>query len=517
MYGDRPLAGPAREWLLAALGAYLDAFGKLGLAPDTSGIDWAGLLDAHTPLLARLCATARIVHSAAWLATATQTIETRSGLIASTAQALAQAIRPQALAQVLALAASRVAVRQHPALERTLGPEVLAWHALEPELVIELAAAAAVRPPAGTAMGLAGIRLDEDGQIVQVVSGQTLWTNNASPPLRFVNHSDQNRSIRIEINGVALDSLDGLVSEVLALPAERGDEPLHRRAWRYVVRRSGHSWPITEGNFQHQPELFLRSVGRGFCDDVAQALALMWQVMGYEARVVWLSGHVVPEVLVDGRWELYDPDYRVYYLDRQGQVASVDDIENDETLMTSPLLRMAGAANGAYGDSLADIYSSVHDNNVSEPKTYATSAPFGPTLDLPAGATLELRGAGAIAVQTIDAGTAIEVASLELKLPPGFKGTVRLPYVLTDITGDGRLVWIGVITDVPPLGLATSIANRNQNQPSVGITSVDVQQVGPRGLTLTMMVNPSLATQGTLLASLNGPNVDGIEVSDTVP
>lgn len=512
VYGDRPLAGPVREWLLAALGAYVDAFGKLGLGPDTPGIDWAGLLDANAPLLARLCATAQSVYSTEWLDTTTRTIAARGKLSEAAAQSDAQSIRPQALAQVLALQSSHVAVQQQPQLKDLLEPQVRAWRIDMPELVVELAAAVTQRATAGIASGNLGVRLDGDGQIVHVIGGQTYWTDSTSPALRFVNRGDQDRSVRLEINGATLDSVADLVREVLAMPAEQADEALHRRAWRYVVQRSEHSWPVSEGNFQHQPELFLRSVGRGFCDDVAQTLALMWQAMGYETRVAWLSGHVVPEVFVEGRWELYDPDYRVYYLDRQGQVASVADIESDRTLMTSPLLRMAGAADGAYSDSLADIYSSTDDNYVNEPQAYTPSSLFESTIDLPASATLELRGAGAIAVPTIDSDTSIKAASLSLQLPPGFTGIVRLPYVLTDIMGDGRVAWIGGVTDIPPQGLATVIANRNRNTPSIGITSVDVQQVGPRGLTLTMMVNPSLATSGPLRAALKGASVDGIEV-----
>lgn len=516
MYGDRPLIGPPREWLLPALGAYLDALGNIGMASDTPGVDWASLLDAHPTILARLCATARTVHSTEWLASATRTLATGSGLNESAAHAAVQAIRQQALAQVLALEASRVAVRLHPTLERVVEPQEPTWLADEAGLVTDLAAAAAARSQDGSASSLKGIGLDPDGRIVQIASGRTTWTDSASPPLRFVNRSAENRSVRVEINGVALHSLADLVREVLAMPAEQADEPLHRRAWRYVVQRRTHSWPITGGIFQHQPELFLRSVGLGFCDDVAAVLARMWRAMGYEARVIGLSGHVVPEVLVEGRWELYDPDYGVYYVNPQGTVASVADIAGNGNLLTSPLLRLSSASIGAYDASLAALYTSVHDNSDASWLMQASSAPFAQALDLPSGATLELRGGGSLEVPTIEAGISVVSGSLRLHLPRGFVGKVQLPYVLTDVSGDGRVVLYWQSVDVPPQGLAPWITSRYNGTPSVGIPEIDIERVGSEGLTLTMMVNPSLTPRGVLTAALSGPSVDGIEVSEAL-
>lgn len=515
MYGDHPLDAPAREWLLAALDAYVDSLGRLGLSPDTPGIDWPGLLGAHAALLTQFCSTARAVHSDGWLAAAADTLASRHGLTANDAARVLQLLRPQALALVLNRLADRIALLEHPSLGVTLEAQTPEWIGNPPAQVTQLIDAALTRSAtSGGSMptSMAGMALDRQGRIVQTVSAQTMWAKADSAPLRFVNSGSETRSVSITVNDAALDSMADLLFEILALPAEQADEPLQRRAWRYVVGRSAHSSPVTAGPFLHQAELYLRSVGRGLCDDVAHTLALIWLAMGYESRIVGLSGHVVSEVLYGGRWELYDADYRVYYLNRQGQVASVADIENDVPLMTSPLLRLIGTLEGAYGESLANIYASAHDNVVEGPLAYVSSAPSGPTFDLPAGASLDLRGAGAIAVPTIDSGIAFEAGSLELRLPPGFTGTVRLPYVLTDVTGEGRLAWIGRVEDVPPDGLAASIADRNKKWPYTGINSLDIRQVGPSGLTLTMMVNPSLATHGTLSAHLIGSSVDGIEL-----
>lgn len=521
MYGDHPLDGSAREWLLAALDAYVDALGRLGLSSDTTGIDWPRLLGKHAALLEQLCDTARAVHSDGWRASATDTLANRHGLAAGDASRVLKLLRPQALALVLDRVADRIAWLEHPSLGATLEARTPEWIGNPPDQVTQLIDAALTRTATsgGTdAASMAGIALDRQGRIVQTVSGQTTWAEVDSPPLRFVNRAVETRSVSLTINGIALDSLADLIVETLALPAEQAGEPLQRRAWRYVARRTIHSWPVTGGNFQHQAELYLRSAGYGLCDDVAHALALLWRAMGYNARIIWLEGHVVPEVSVDGRWELYDPDYRVYYLNRKGLVASVADLENDATLILSPVQQIANAVDGSYGSSLVQIYTSADDNVVDASLQSVSISPFDPTLDLPADASLEIQGESAVAVPTIEPGPPIEAAALKLRLPPGFAGTVRLPYILTDIAGDGRVAWLGQSTHVPLGGLAASILGYYKEAPRVGIASVLVEQVGPQGLTLTMMVNPSLAPFGAALsARLTGSNVSGIEVSATPP
>jgi hypothetical protein len=515
MYGDHPLTGSVRDWLLPALDAYLDAIARLGMSPQTPGVDWPGLLDKHAVLLAQLCDAARTTYSDTWSGEAEKMLASRSGLTADAAKRALLALRPQALKLVLDRLADQIAAREHPLLGVTLQAETPEWVGDPPGQVAGLidAAVARLTPGAATSADMTSMALDRQGQIVQTISAQTpTWADTDSPPVRFINHAAETRSVTLRINGAALDSMADLMFEVLALPAERADEPLQRRAWRYLVKSSAHAWPITGGSFQHQAELFLRSVGRGLCDDVAQALSFTWQAMGYETRVMGLSGHVVPEVLVDGRWELYDPDYRVHYLNQHGQVASVADLAGDATLITEPQQRSTDALAEAYDATLAAIYASTHDN-VVEDWLAQVQAPFGPTLDVPAGATVEVRGAGAISVPTTEPGIAVEAASLQLRLPAGYTGTLQLPYVLTDVTGDGRVVWLWQTAEVTPEGLAHAINDRYRGTPGVGVTQIEIERVGPGGLMLTMMVNPSLAPRGAMLqATLTGPTVAGIEV-----
>jgi hypothetical protein len=513
MYGDQPIVGPVREWLLPALGAYIDALGRLGLSPRTPGIDWPGLLDTHATVLTQLCDTARAVATDAWLASANAAISAQHSLSTDLVDRTIRSLRLQALELVLARVADGLAVRQYPSLATTLDVTTPSWIGNPQLQVVQVIGAAVARvgmsddavpttlPPAG---------FDERGAIVEFAASEVIWTDVDPAPVRFANRAAETRQLRVTINGVSLNSLADLVFDTLALPAEHADEPLHRRAWRYVVRRRAHAWPVTGGLFQHQADLFLRSVGLGFCDDAAAVLARLWRALGHEVRVIGLSGHVVPEVHIDDRWELYDPDYGVYYLNQKQQVASVADLEQDVALIISPVQQLPNALPGAYHAALAALYSSTADNYVASWATDESPVPFGPVLDVPAGASLEVHGAGAIEVPTIELGAPISAAALRLKLPRGFTGMVRLPYVLTDATGDGSVAWRERSYDVASDEFVASMRSWYLDTQRVGITAIEIERVGPQGLTLTMMVNPSLAPNGRLSVALSGVTVDGI-------
>jgi hypothetical protein len=44
------------------------------------------------------------------------------------------------------------------------------------------------------------------------------------------------------------------------------------------------------------------------CSQIALTYATLARAGDYDARVWEIYGHTVPEIFVNGRWELYDPD-----------------------------------------------------------------------------------------------------------------------------------------------------------------------------------------------------------------
>ena len=79
---------------------------------------------------------------------------------------------------------------------------------------------------------------------------------------------------------------------------------------------SYHYFTVSAALWLHSPALFLNSLGVGWCDDRAAVVHHLLAEMGYTARLWSLQGHVVPEVLINGRWEVWDTDLGVYYYTR---------------------------------------------------------------------------------------------------------------------------------------------------------------------------------------------------------
>src|SRR5207302_639262 len=114
-------------------------------------------------------------------------------------------------------------------------------------------------------------------------------------------------------------------------------EPLQRKVWRFIRDNRYHFEAVTGAPWFESPGLFFNSAGFGYCDDSAALFYHLMTGLGYPARVWGLSGHVVAEVRVNDRWELWDPDLEAYYLNRAGLVAGVEELAGDPDLITHPL------------------------------------------------------------------------------------------------------------------------------------------------------------------------------------
>lgn len=100
--------------------------------------------------------------------------------------------------------------------------------------------------------------------------------------------------------------------------------------WRFVADHTSYFAPITSANWVHDPLLMMNSLGGGYCDDLASALAGIWEESGLTSRIIGLNGHVVSEVLVDGAWQVFDPSLRVTYSNMRGNAVGVSYLEQHE-------------------------------------------------------------------------------------------------------------------------------------------------------------------------------------------
>ncbi len=83
-----------------------------------------------------------------------------------------------------------------------------------------------------------------------------------------------------------------------------------------------------------QEDHFFNTARRGYgtCDQLAHVLATLYWSAGYPARLLMLrdaqgvSPHTVAQVLVNHRWVLVDPSFKVIFQDRQGRLLTVEDL-----------------------------------------------------------------------------------------------------------------------------------------------------------------------------------------------
>ena len=167
---------------------------------------------------------------------------------------------------------------------------------------------------------------------------------NAKPKdyyLEIRNSSLATIDFSMKLNGNFSVNTADLIANIKALPEAYKGEPDYVKVWRYIVANRYHSYPLCAQYYQHDPSFFMNSMGFGLCDDSAFVAASIWRAMGYESRVWGLAGHVVPEIKINNRWELYDPDLEVIYYKKNGQVAGVEDLEKNPDLIKNPVKKIA--------------------------------------------------------------------------------------------------------------------------------------------------------------------------------
>ena len=146
----------------------------------------------------------------------------------------------------------------------------------------------------------------------------------------FSIHNNHNFPVtfRIKINDLFPLNFEE-IKKIISLNASKEDIPTPQSAWQFVVENTFTVLPAyTTENWQHEPLLFLNSIGGGLCDDRASVLAAIWRAQGDSSRVIGLEGHVVPEIYKNNKWQMYDPSLEIFYCDSNSLILSVGEIEN---------------------------------------------------------------------------------------------------------------------------------------------------------------------------------------------
>lgn len=291
----------------------------------------------------------------------------------------------------------------------------------------------------------------------------------------LTNTADRTVNFNLTHNGFpTFEGLDGVVAHVQSMLEEFIDEPFERKLWRFVRNSIYHELPLTTKRWLYDPWVTLNSLGWGLCGHAASTYVEIARAAGYEARVWALEGHVVPEIRVNGEWQMYDPDIAVYYWTEDDRIASVDDLAANPTLITNPVNPLFDTSRWqlAYTHLVADIYSSTDDNVNGEHLFVAPEQTPSSRVFLPGGSRLTYPGrwteAPTIQVPP-DSYEAPHFRQALLELPAGWTGTVTLPWMAWEVLGVGAVGIDGITYTVGSPELRSRL--RDTTQP---ITSLDV-------------------------------------------
>jgi len=95
--------------------------------------------------------------------------------------------------------------------------------------------------------------------------------------------------------------------------------------WSWVAEQVSNFDPPSGGNDFHNPYLLTHGFGYGYCDDMASVLAQLARFNGLSSRVLGIDGHVITEIFFDGKWNVLDPDHRLFF-ERDKKMLSMDEI-----------------------------------------------------------------------------------------------------------------------------------------------------------------------------------------------
>lgn len=130
--------------------------------------------------------------------------------------------------------------------------------------------------------------------------------------------------------------VDAVVSEVLA--GAEGELDRAQRLWEFLVENRYHSVPPAPRTEVVDPIKLLNVYGYGHADGAAGAFAALARHAGLQVRLWRLNGHVVPEVLCEGLWRMFDCDAEAFFTGPLGGPASVAELQGDPALLLSPVL-----------------------------------------------------------------------------------------------------------------------------------------------------------------------------------
>ena len=302
---------------------------------------------------------------------------------------------------------------------------------------------------------------------------------SAGDAITLVNTSSSTVSLTLTHNNFPMFQSDAeVIAYVRAMSPQYPNEPFEQKLWRFVRDNTYHSAPLGNDLWLYDTWVTLNSLGWGLCDDDAVVYARLGLAAGYDVRIWQLEGHVVPEIKIGDRWEMWDPDLAVYYFDRQSQVTGAEALMTDTTLITSPVdpIFADSSSDFVYSSSVAFIYGTTGDNKIANPTVLVPRVSQTHVLELPAGARFTYPGRWTAEVVGVNGTVPYPIPYYlqgMLTTPPGWTGSLAMPWMVWDIRGTGRVAIAGVEYEIGSQELSTQLHRLSAQIPSVEILAAD--------------------------------------------
>lgn len=332
------------------------------------------------------------------------------------------------------------------------------------------------------------------------------------------NHSEKATDVAYLLKDFFFLSDSLLVEYVNNLEVPEALNRDYRKAWFFMVH---YTWaarvPLAKRNQMNDGLAFINSLGWGFCGVKSQMLAWIWGKMGYESRVWDLNGHIVPELFVDGHWEVWDPTYHVFYPGNGGIPLGVDSLAAFPEMIYQPndplgleknfWMKMMG-----YTRNLAEMYSTTSDNTLLEKEIFLPEGSQSQVFALPPQSKMIVPVYSGIPLWSDFHGEPkrlYDYAECAVYIDSGFTGTVQLPLVLHAISSTGASVVLA--------GKPIVFNGQHRCEIQVGYqrqTSIDIIE-NKSGLWLYYLVNPQLINRRPGMERISsGKTVEGIVVGN---
>lgn len=285
--------------------------------------------------------------------------------------------------------------------------------------------------------------------------------------LRITNTGTQPVAFEMNFNGGLFYHDGQMIAAIARMDDKYPGEPLQQKAFRYV--RDHRRWweGFTMANWYQNPLINLNTLGANICGIDSRVLSLLFYKMGYESRTNWYANHGVAGVKADGRWEVYDTTYGVFYRMENGEIANEMDLAVDSSPILNPVQKMAvfdfsegDIIDNAYQQSNADVYKTqlfrgeAPKFNSPEPVYESVYSAVYDKLQFklpPNGSFLFPAKLTDTLPSNNDYPVSLPVpsyANLEMDVPTGYVGDVDAPFMIQDIKGQGEIKLKGVTYDL---------------------------------------------------------------------